>query len=219
MVFLRELVKTSITQADLKAQAGELLTLYCGANGFDPPLELGRCWRLDFFDLGFHMDVLPVIPDEEVPNGILLSDVDLRRWQYSHPIGYASWFYDRMDRRLFEERRVAMAKALGRSVDEVPQFLVRTPLQRVVQLLKRSRDEFFKAALSERPASVLVTTLAGHAYRGEEPIDDALSQVVAKMSSHIENRDGVWWVSNPAHRAARGLSQVVVGVPGVSRRC
>ena len=198
LVFLRHLKHGSVTQAELKAQAGELLTAYCTDRGFDAPIELGRCWRLEFFEDGFHLDVLPAIPDDSVADGIRLGDRDLRAWQFSNPIGYSDWFYDRMDRRLVEEDRALVATAMRRDIADVPEFLVRTPLQRAVQVLKRSRDIYF----GDDPVattSILITTLAGHAYRGQRDVLDAVVDIAHEMHQTIEKRDGFWWVENPAH--------------------
>lgn len=201
LVFLRHLKHTSITQAQLKADAGALLTRYCEEFELDPPVELGRCWRLDFFEDHFHMDILPVIPDESVETGIRLSDRELREWLYSNPIGYADWFYGQMNQDDLKRRREAFAAELGRTPDEVPRFLVRTPLQRVVQLLKRSRDTFFLERLDDQPPSILITTLAARAYTGQTDIEQAFLEVAAAMPNSIEHRDGVWWVANPAHES------------------
>jgi len=55
-----------------------------------------RCWTLNDPDNGFHLDVLPSIPDLEYPpTGILLTDKELFHWQHSDPIGYARWFRKR----------------------------------------------------------------------------------------------------------------------------
>lgn len=200
LVFWRDLARESVTQEELKSTAGELLDAYCTDRQLPEPIELGRCWRLDFFEQHFHLDVLPVIPDRNHDgDGILLSDRDLRLWLYSNPIGYADWFYDRMEKTLVQEHLAALAKALGRSVEDVPRFMVRTPLQRVVQLLKRSRDEYFSSNPEIKPASILVTTLAGQAYRGQRDVDNALIETARAMPEHIERRGGEWWVENPAH--------------------
>jgi hypothetical protein len=201
LVFLRHLKHTSITQEQLKADTGKLLTRYCKEFDLDPPVELGRCWRLDFFDEGFHMDVLPVIPHEAVDNGIRLSDRELRHWLYSNPIGYADWFYDQMNQDDLRRRREAFAAELGRTAEDVPRFWVRTPLQRVVQLLKRSRDAYFLERPDDQPPSILITTLAAIAYTGQTDVEQAFAEVAATiaMPEAIERRDGRWWVANPAH--------------------
>ena len=199
LVFLRDLARTSVTQDELRRRAGELLVRYCIDRDLSPPVELGRCWRLELFDDGFHLDVLPVIPDEDLEDGILLSDRDFRLWLESNPIGYADWFYNRMNQLLVETKRVALAKELGRDVDDVPRFFVRTPLQRTVQLLKHSRDVYFADDCTDAPPSILLTTLAARAYRGQASLDEAFNGVIATMDDHIECRNGVWWVENPAH--------------------
>lgn len=200
LVFWRDLARESVSQEELKSTAGELLYAYCTNRQLAEPTELGRCWRLDFFEQHFHLDVLPVIPDRDHDgDGILLSDRDLRLWLYSNPIGYADWFYDRMEKTLVQEHLAALAKALGRSVEDVPRFMVRTPLQRVVQLLKRSRDEYFASTPEIKPPSILVTTLAGHAYRGQRDVDTALIETARTLPEFIKRRGREWWVENPAH--------------------
>src|SRR5260370_41470835 len=97
------------------------------------------------------------------------------------------------------EARAAMAKSNGVSIEDVPEWKVRTPLQRAVQLLKRHRDVLFKHDDERRPVSIIITTLAASAYDGERDIENALIQLVRKMPDHIEKRNGKWWVANPAH--------------------
>lgn len=198
LVFVRGIRPESVTQAELKAAAGELLTAYSRERNFAAPIELGRCWRLDFFDDGFHLDVLPAVPDERTAGAIMLSDRDLRHWQFSNPIGYADWFKTRQDVALVAASRAQLAAELSRSVEEIPEFLVRTPLQRVVQVLKRSRDEYFQDD-DQAPSSIVITTLVAMAYAGQATTEEALVAVLRDFTSPIENRDGTWWLANPAH--------------------
>ena len=203
LVFLRLLAKESITQDELRAQAGQLLRAYIavrGASNGNPTLkERGRCWELIYSGDRFHMDVLPVIPD---PDGdetsVLLSDRDLFLWQHSNPIGYANWFWSSMGEAV-DVARAQLAVSLSREVEDVPQWLVRTTLQRVVQLLKLHRDTFFRRNPHDKPASILITTLAAYAYGGETDLFEAFRKVVHNLIFHVEWRDGTWWVPNPAH--------------------
>ena len=203
LVFLRFLAKESITQDELRAQAGQLLRAYITARGADngnPILkERGRCWELVYSGDSFHMDVLPVIPD---PDGdataVLLSDRDLFRWQHSNPIGYADWFWNSIGD-IVDVGRAQLAAELNRDVEDVPRWLVRTTLQRVVQLLKLHRDTFFQRNPHDKPASILITTLATHAYGGDSDLFEAYRKVARGLPSHIEWRHGELWVPNPAH--------------------
>ena len=203
LVFLRFLAKESITQEQLRAQAGSLLQGYIAARGAEhgsPRLqEKGRCWALLYADDKFHMDVLPVIPDPDGDDtAVLLSDRDLFRWQHSNPIGYADWFWGSMGDAV-ETSRTQLAATLSRDVEDVPPWLVRTTLQRVVQLLKLHRDTFFRAQPRDKPASILITTLATRSYGGESDLYEAYLKIVHRLPSHIEWRNGEYWVPNPAH--------------------
>jgi len=196
-----DIAKTSITQQGLKERVGGFLEEYLDdADGIDdeaPDLdESRRCWTLGY--KRFHMDVLPAIPDRDSPSetGILLTDKQLRAWQHSDPLAYVAWFR-RQCAQQFELERKAIAKAAAGNVDDVPDWQVRTPLHRAVQVLKRHRDVHFAGDNEARTPSSLITTLAGKSYQGEADLLEATLSVVQRMPHHVENRDGVLWVSNP----------------------
>ncbi len=203
LVFLRYLAKESITQDELRLQAEKLLRSYIvargGENGNPQLEEKGRCWTLVYSDDKFHMDVLPVIPDPDGDDtAILLSDRDMFLWQHSNPIGYAKWFWTSMGDAV-DIGRAQLAATLKRAVEDVPRWLVRTPLQRVVQILKLHRDTFFHNQSRNKPASILITTLATYAYGGESDLYDAYRRIAHNLPSHIERRNRELWVPNPAH--------------------
>ena len=191
-----QIEKDRTTQAGLKELVGERLKgdpLAWGKLG-----ERRRCWTL-FYSKRFHLDVLPTIPDaEHGGTGILVTDTQLVRWQFSNPLGYARWFIDRMQTVLQEERGV-LAKSLQVKIEDVPEWSVRTPLQRAVQLLKRHRDIYFREDLGRRPISIIITTLAGRVYQNEPDLTLAIGQIVDGLDAHIEQRNGKWWIPNPAH--------------------
>jgi len=98
------IAKENITQVELKQRVGDLLRAYLRwkerqghTDGPKTCEARRRCWTLGYPDHGFHLDVLPTIPDvEHPPTGILLTDKQLYRWQHSNPIGYATWFRTRL---------------------------------------------------------------------------------------------------------------------------
>lgn len=194
-----DIKKESITQKDLKDKVGARLKTR-------PDLAkiLGssrRCWLLDYPSEpgmpAFHMDVLPSIPNvERGPTGILLTDTDLAHWQKSNPIAYAEWFKKRMEV-VFRIKKEALAESMFASIEEVPDWRVKTPLQRCVQILKRHRDIYFDGHPEVKPVSIILTTLAALAYQNEEDIFDALTGIAKRMPNFIENRNGRWWVQNP----------------------
>jgi hypothetical protein len=199
LVCRRNISKESTTQADLKRDVGQGVTAYANSRpDGDPAVEDGkRCWTLVYGADHFHMDVLPSVPDlEGVPNAILLTDKELRTWQHSNPIDYADWFRRTMEQE-FNQRRIALAKTLRSDVEDVPSWRVKTTLQRTVQALKRHRDLFFADSPDDRPASIIITTLAAQAYVGGGRLYEALVEVTSKMPALVNREAGVWWVANP----------------------
>lgn len=196
--------KDSLTQADLKRKVGAPLVEYVEVHEGEPEApgsckEGRRCWTLEYPKYGFHMDTLPSIPDPEGSStSILLPDRDLRYWQHSDPIAYANWFRSQMEQELLR-KRAALARELRASIEDVPEWKVKTVLQRGVQVLKRHRDVFFANDLEDRPPSIILTTLAARAYQGEKSLYAAIIEAVQEMPRFIENRNGVWWVANPVH--------------------
>lgn len=197
LVCRREIAKNSTTQLALKAEVGAALTAFVasGPEGVPTLGEGKRCWTLAYPGEPFHLDALPAIPDEEaVPDGILLTDRNLRAWQHSNPIAYSAWFYTVMADE-FSQRRTVLAKQM--QVDDVPDWRVKTTLQRAVQALKRHRDLYFAERSDEAPASIIITTLAARAYDGPGDLFDVVLSVVSAMAGLVEIRDGVYWVANP----------------------
>jgi len=96
------------------------------------------------------------------------------------------------------EGRMALARRTRASVQDIPDHAVRTPLQRVIQLLKRHRDIHYNGD-DDKPISIIITTLAAHAYANEPDLVDAMLNIVSGMRRAIEHRNGVWWVPNPVN--------------------
>ncbi|PHQ34368.1 nucleotidyltransferase [Rhodopirellula bahusiensis] len=193
------LKKESVTQAELKKRIGNRLKDRSDLKKILK--ESRRCWLLDYPEQ-FHMDVLPAIPNlDRLPNGILLTDTELRYWQHSSPKDYADWFMERQEVILLE-KMATYAERYQMSIEDVPEFdrELKTPLQRTVQLLKRHRDIYFAGDLCNRPVSMVITTLAARAYGNQGDLYDALDTITDRMTDFIEKREnGEWWVENPVN--------------------
>lgn len=155
-----------------------------------------RCWTLDY-DV-FHVDVLPCADDlRRGGTAVRLTHKDPGTGEYSdrysNPKGYASWFERRMGDSLVEAKR----RYSGRMPCSVPTFAVRTPLQKAVQILKHHRNLMFEGD-EDAPISIIVSTLAGWAYCGEEGTYDAVVGILNRMSSHVFGRPGRYRIPNPA---------------------
>ena len=193
-----------------------------------PPKDGRRCWTLNYAGkANFHIDILPSIPDEQgyqliAEGGLKMSEKEkqaLRKhaiaitdkthddfknntneWPVSNPWGYWIWFRQRQEevinkrkKVLFEANRNAFS-----SVEDIPDYKVKTPLQIVIQLLKRHRDVMFDGR-DDKPISMIITTLAAHAYGGEEDIGEALRAILKTMGNFIEDRRDGKWVANPVN--------------------
>lgn len=225
VVSFRSLTKAQITQADLRAHLLAELKAYRDARGINNEVgESRRCCTLIYADgAQFHMDVLPAVPDEANMRAILstyladqalaegaiaITDSDKAEtyhvitdeWRTSNPRGFAAWFKSRQIEQLNERRR-AILDAQGKvtaSVEDVPVFRVRTPLQSSIMILKRHRDEWFAERDKDlKVISVILTTLSTHAYAGEARVSDAIAKILRDMHLAIEERNGVSWIANP----------------------
>ena len=192
-----------------------------------------RCWTLEYAEedgIGFHLDVLPAVPEnfrlEDAAIAITDKNDDVYSWSASNPRGYGSWF-DHKNLAAFQlvaleqKRRIQLQESLiFESIDDVPDQLVRTPLQRSIQLMKRHRDLRFNQHNRHEyaPISIIITTLAAHLYGNESDVYSALRGIVGKLHAHsalvegaaidpmlsgmglIQRRsDGSWYIGNPTN--------------------
>ncbi|MFO0941551.1 MAG: nucleotidyltransferase [Pirellulales bacterium] len=207
-----DLSKTDVTQAQVKLLLGMEIQAYAKAMCFkEEASEKPRCWRLNYADeVSFHMDILPGIPNGTdsinerlklmVPiafaeHEIAITDSRHKNfnvlsldWPSSNPRGYARWFEaktrpyaKRRLERLVENRTYA-------SVEEIPPYEWKTVLQRVIQIFKRHRDVRFKDDATFAPISMIITTLATHAYEGQSEISDAIKGIAFRMPSFIKTQ-------------------------------
>ncbi len=189
-----------------------------------------RCWTLEYAEqdgIGFHMDILPSITDSgysETAIAITDRQGSAYYWSASDPRGYAAWF-ESLNKQAFEQVAVLQKAsirdrepAVFASIEDVPDQLVRTPLQRSIQIMKRHRDVMFENS-SYEPISMIITTLAGHLYNGEPDVYSALSGIVSQFDEHsvlmksqsLPNHrlaarglirrmpDGTWYIANPVN--------------------
>ncbi len=76
--------------------------------------------------------------------------------------------------------------SLAAKIDDLPTHRWKTPLQQGVQFLKRHRDVMFEKNSEVKPISVILTTLAGRAYKGESDIYETLKGILSRMEGFIQ---------------------------------
>lgn len=212
-----------------EAVGKEVISYTAAQNMKSAPEEKRRCWTVLYVKGSqFHLDVLPSIPDAdsyrmklrdsgyaELANDASIADQALAitdwfdpayeaksfNWPSSNPFGYYEWFKRQMAQQfqkrrqdLFDSKQIVVAK-----VNDVPSHRVKTTLQQAIQLLKRHRDEMFANEMDDKPISIIITTLAAHAYGNEDSLSEALLSILTNMENHIEERAGVKWVANPVN--------------------
>lgn len=193
-----------MTPADVRNIVGQRLR---DNSTYEDMLEpLNRGWRLNYAN-EFHMDITPAVDDpRHVNGGVLVPDRELRTWKESHPKGYADWFQNIAEREPF----VMLEKGVLRAdVEPLPdQERFKGTLRRTVQILKRHRDIYFDGKPSadnkDAPISIILTTLAAHAYRDCLPSGqytnelDLLLDIVDMMPQYIQSQPGgEVWIQNP----------------------
>jgi len=203
------LTKGDISQKGLKELLGDEVKMYARAKNFNSsPEEKNRCWRLDYSDtVKFHIDILPSLPEDRAFKQLLINrgvDENLailaiaitdkrhpqyqatqRDWPASNPNGFAKWFEQRMRVQAEHQLKAMLEQRSLASIDDVPTWEWKTPLQRTIQIFKRHRDVMFKDNCQFAPISMILTTLAAHAYEGQEDLYDTLQAVVDRMPDFI----------------------------------
>ena len=230
------------TPRTVKHQVGDRLKVYYD-NMMDD--EGKRCWTINYTEddnIGFHVDIVPSIPKISNDNSISITNKDVNNnyeWSPSNPKDFAHWFYrknahafdamkDNQKRTIFEanvQDGLFLNRDGIRSVHEVPDIHVKTPLQRAIQLLKRHRDVRFSNQTTHdekcKPISMIITVLAAQIYQGEETIYKTLQNLIKALSEHAnqmqtdfffdsttanstyrfitKKEDGTWCILNPAN--------------------
>ena len=90
------------------------------------------------------------------------------------------------------------------SVDDVPTYALKTPLQRAIQLLKRHRDVMFADAPDLAPISMVLTNLSGHAYGGEADVYLAARGILGHMLTYRSSDATVCAQPDAPGRGLRG---------------
>lgn len=218
-----QLNKKNITQKHLKKTVGEELNTYTKSKNMNNDIEEGkRCWTLNYSDgAKFHIDVLPCIPNNEELSSLLQSKsfnvnfsdtaIDITdntlenynyiddRWCCSNPVGYHNWFKKQMEVIYEEKKKILLEAYQKNSIEPIPEYKIKTPLQQVIQLLKRHRDIMFEEDQENKPISIIISTLAAKAYNNEARLIDAYENIVNKIEQFLEVKNGVYWVPNPVN--------------------
>lgn len=190
MVVEYNIQKDEVSPEDIKNKLGDCLSKSPYSRYLDD--EGAKCWTLNYVyedkdRVDFHIDLLPCVPEsikekqsinpqEYRDTAIAITKVKDKKaesytysWDASNPDGYAMWF-DRINYKKYSQlkkndrQRIYQAnKQLFESIDKITDEYTRSPLQMVIQILKRHRDVMYlNSDVSEyKPISIIITTLVG----------------------------------------------------------
>lgn len=166
-----------------------------------------RCWTLKYSeDANFHMDILPSMPNAQMHNNsILITHKEDGKYTFmvSNPEDYATWFdkLQEKERRILFERE---KREFSAKVEDLKKYKIRTTLQKTIQILKRHRDIKYSNVSPEekdnKPISIIITTLVGYLYTGNENILDLIYKFVNDFYKYIEiDENGKYIIRNPVN--------------------
>jgi hypothetical protein len=159
------------------------------------------------------MDILPCVREEQTvidkiiaesvkPEyadcAIAITDKDpdtkIYDWSSGNASGYANWFRDvnapYLAAHADAQRRLLVLNEHFASIEDVPEPLLKSPLQRVIQLLKRHRDFRFsnKANESNKPISIIITTLAARIAQNKAIHNASIAELLSVVVGELARR-------------------------------
>lgn len=156
-----------------------------------------RCLRVNYQG-DFHLDILPACPDRESgPTCLVIPDREDQNWQASNPRGFIQWFSAKGAlRRTSGRTQKAMDAATPLPNPQTAEE--KTTLQLSVQLIKRWRDIHYFGRPEFAPVSVVLSTLLGDYYTGEQSVSVNLAESIDSVLASLP-QTGRLIVVNPSH--------------------
>lgn len=117
-----------------------------------------RCLRIKYAN-EFHMDFTPVFKKKDI---IMVPDKKYNKYTESNPKEYMDWFetiacnYNKDFYNQYTEKLETIRSEIEELENDI--FVVKPPLKRAIQLIKRARDVYFHDK-DYSPSSILLTTL------------------------------------------------------------
>ena len=163
---------------------------------YKPKIVLkNRCIRINY-EGDYHMDILPGVQENIWDsNTIKVPDKELGQWVISNPRGYAGWFLDKANLVTVS----LLEKAMRAENLPSDNYRDKKPLQRAVQLIKRYRDIYFQRDDTYKTSSIVLTTIAGQFYSGQDSIFDTIEDIIAALQRHISALTSRIKVYNPVN--------------------
>ena len=214
--------KLNTEPRDLKKSVGNCLSESQYHKDLLDRNEGRRCWILNYAPrdgVGFHMDVLPCVHEEDkIISEIVLENIPLKvankaiaitdfnkdkdkyKWSTGNPRGLIDWFKiintPYLETVSEHQRRKFVKQLYYDSVEAVPEPLLKSSLQRVIQLFKRHRDVRFdrQTDYAYRPISIIITVLVAQIAAEQRlygaTVNELLHAIIEELSRYsVLNQD------------------------------
>jgi ribosomal 50S subunit-recycling heat shock protein len=187
------------TPASLKNDIGNHLKQSKWRDLINPKEGGNRCWTLEYQN-DYHLDILPAIESSNYSISKELKITDKREPDFisTNPEKYYEWFIAKIEK---ERKRILdEAKHLDSKIDNIPEYKIKSTLQKTIQILKRYRDEMFKNDEDNKPISIIITTILATLYSGESSITMLIKKFINNWSSCFKIENGVYILANPVNQ-------------------
>lgn len=243
--------KEDISPSDLQRKIEDALS-NSGRYGEGKLTVYPECFTIEYADIngvGFTIDIVPAA-DESLENKLKLASLSSRpdlipttiaiprhngvrnySWMTNNPKGFKKWFdeinepflensREEIRKHIFEENRTCYS-----SIEEIPSYMERSSIQRVIQILKYHRNMYYKDLPNGddlKPISAIINTLVADIAKTASPtlgvfelLDYVLSELIIYANHQnmqhevfeksygsrvaITHRDRKWEIQNPAN--------------------
>lgn len=150
------------------------------------------------YSSNYHFDIMPTLPiTASNSNSLKAVDTKMSRWVNRFPKLYIDWFINKANLIndyekgiLFDRSRYSVEvfkKMATEPLKEPKEYYSKAPLTRIIQLIKRARDVFFKDVDEFIPQSIVLTTIVANDYKGEQSIYKALLNASKGLFSYAKS--------------------------------
>ena len=237
LVGQKTIEKSGITPENLKTKVRECIEASPNHANLLSKDEGKRCWTLNYAEkdgIGFHMDVLPCVnesselissiinsnvPVEYANTAIALTNKDkttgIYSWVSGNARGLAKWFYDINLPYLapvsIYQRESLVNEGIYASIEQVPDMVLRSPLQRVIQLLKRHRDCRFDMMENEndKPISIIITILTASIAKQQAIYNSTVYELLMAVATELSRFSALLQEDYEKHAWNSGASLLI----------
>ncbi len=165
-----------------------------------------RCVRL-IYAHNFHLDIVPACKNTELGEGQIRLPDGNGGWKDSNSKQFIKWFNGKSNlyQVNFQKQKICR---FAESVPDRQLLEEKSPLQCAVQLIKRSRDMYFRNNCKLAPASIVLSTLCAKVYQGEVSVFDTVTLCLESINNQIRKcHPTPLVVINPANKAYENLGE------------